>query len=135
MTGRKAFLVIAGLGVFLAGFMIFRSLDDNLTYYLFPNEALAERQDFPDGRPFRLAGTVVADTLVTEGSNSTFDVTDGSTTISVRLVSTPPQLFGEEAMVLLAGSWQGDVFVATDAIIRHDENYATPSSGNFEGTG
>lgn len=135
MTGRKAFLIFAGLGVLLAGFMIFRSLNDNLTYYLFPNEALAERQDFPDGRPFRLAGTVVAGSLVTEGGDSTFEVTDGGTTIPVRLTSTPPQLFGEESMVLLTGSWEENVFVANDAIIRHDENYATPSSGNFEETG
>lgn len=135
MIGRKAFLVVAAAGIAVAGFFVVRSLNDNLVYYLFPNEAVAERAAFPDGTPFRLAGTVVPGTIVTVGPNSTFEVTDGSETIEVRLERTPPPLFGEEVRVLLPGSWSGDVFVATEALIQHDENYSSPAEGNFEESG
>jgi cytochrome c-type biogenesis protein CcmE len=135
MTGRKLFLAVAGLGILVAGFFVARSLDDNLVYYLFPNEALAERASFPDGERFRLAGNVVPGTIVSSGSTSTFEVTDGSATIAVRLEGAPPPLFGEEVRVLLPGAWEGDVFVADEAIVQHDETYVTPEDGNFEDAG
>ncbi len=133
MTGRRLFLAFAALGIATAGFFVARSLNDNLVYYLFPNEALADRSSFPDGTPFRLAGTVVDGSLETVEEGYRFEVTDGSATVNVLLVGTPPPLFGEDVRVLLPGSWDGAVFRATDAVVQHDENYVTPTEGNFEG--
>jgi cytochrome c-type biogenesis protein CcmE len=48
------------------------------------------------------------------------------------LLNTPPPLFNEEVPVLLEGSWSGDLFVADEALIRHDENYEVPEEGNFD---
>lgn len=135
MIGRKTFLVVAALGILVSGYMIVRSLNDNLVYYLFPNEAVAQKESFPDGTPFRLAGSVVPGSIEVDGSDSTFSVTDGSATVEVRLIRTPPPLFGEEVRVLLPGSWQNGIFVATEALVQHDENYTTPEEGNFEESG
>jgi cytochrome c-type biogenesis protein CcmE len=68
------------------------------------------------------------------GDDLTFEVTDGSATIPVILVTTPPALFNEEVPVLLEGSWTGEVFTADEALIRHDENYQVPDEGNYEDT-
>ena len=131
--GQRQFVVlgIAGVIALVVAITIF-GLNDNLTYYLYPNEAVAQRDDFPDGERFRLAGQVVAGSLVEEGDDLVFDVTDGSATIGVVLLNTPPPLFNEEVPVLLEGYWSGDSFTAESALIRHDENYEIPEEGNYE---
>jgi cytochrome c-type biogenesis protein CcmE len=108
-------------------------LGDNLTYYMYPNEAVERRADFDEGQRFRLAGHVMAGTLSEAGDDLVFDVTDGSATIPVVLRNTPPPLFNEEVPVLLEGQWTGEVFTADVALIRHDENYEIPDEGNYEG--
>lgn len=105
------------------------SLNTNLTYYLYPTEAVEQRADFSDGERFRLAGLVVEGTLIDEGDALSFDVTDGGATIAVSLTNTPPPLFDESVPVLVEGSWDGSVFRADSAIIRHDENYEVPQEG------
>jgi cytochrome c-type biogenesis protein CcmE len=129
-------LVLFGIGGVIALIiaMSLVGLDSNLTYYLYPSEAVEQRAEFADGEVFRLAGRVVEGTLAEDGSDLVFDVTDGGATIAVRLVDIPPPLFDETVPVLLDGSWAGDQYVATNAIIQHDENYEIPEEGTAEGT-
>jgi cytochrome c-type biogenesis protein CcmE len=47
----------------------------------------------------------------------------------VRLTDTPPPLFDDTVPVLLDGTWDGNTYVATNALIRHDENYVVPEEG------
>ncbi len=124
-------LVLLGIGGIIALIvaMSLINLDDNLTYYLYPTEAVDQRDSFPDGEQFRLAGSVVPGTVVEVGDDLLFDVTDGGATISVRLADTPPPLFNDTVPVLLDGSWDGDDYAATNALIRHDENYVIPEEG------
>lgn len=105
------------------------SLNENLTYYLYPNEAVAQKTDFPDGERFRLAGMIAEGTLVTTDDVFEFEVTDGAETISVVLTDNPPPLFSEDVPVLLEGAWSGDTFRADTAYVRHDENYEIPEEG------
>lgn len=131
--GQRQFVLfgIAGVVALIVAITV-AGLNENLTYYLYPNEAVARRTDFPDGERFRLAGQVVAGSLTESGDDLTFEVTDGSATIPVLLVSTPPALFNEEVPVLLEGYWSGEFFTADEALIRHDENYEVPDEGNYE---
>lgn len=123
--------VLLGLGgvIVLVVAITVTSLNTNLTYYLYPTEAVEQRADFSDGERFRLAGLVVEGTLIDEGDALSFDVTDGGATIAVSLKNTPPPLFDESVPVLVEGSWDGSVFRADSAIIRHDENYEVPQEG------
>lgn len=133
--GHKIVAVVAALGMLVAGFFLVRSLDGDLVYYLTTSEAVADRSDFPDGRAFRLSGVVVAGSVANvDAGTTTFEVSDGGATVPVRLIDTPPPLFDEEVPVLLAGSWSGQEFVADQALIRHDENYSAPSTGNYPGS-
>jgi cytochrome c-type biogenesis protein CcmE len=131
--GQRQFVLfgIAGVVALVVAITVV-GLNDNLTYYLYPNEAVSQRSDFPDGERFRLAGQVVDGSVTEDGDDITFDVTDGSATVRVLLVSTPPALFNEDVPVLLEGHWSGEVFTADEALIRHDENYEVPSEGNYE---
>jgi cytochrome c-type biogenesis protein CcmE len=131
--GQRQFVLFGTVGVIVlvVGITI-AGLNDNLTYYLYPNEAVTQRAEFPDGERFRLAGQVVSGSLADDDEDLVFEVTDGSATIPVVLLNTPPPLFNEEVPVLLEGSWSGDLFVADEALIRHDENYEVPEEGNFD---
>jgi len=127
---RFVLLGIAGVIVLIVGLTV-TSLGDNLTYYLYPTEAVAQRADFPDGERFRLAGTVVTGTMVESDDGVSFDVTDGGATIAVVLTGVPPALLGEEVPVLLEGAWAADQFQADNVLIAHDENYEVPEEGNY----
>jgi cytochrome c-type biogenesis protein CcmE len=124
-------LVLSGIGGIIALIitMSLVGLGDNLTYYLYPTEAVEQRAEFPDGEGFRLAGVVVEGSLTEEGEDLLFEVSDGGETIAVRLVDIPPPLFDDTVPVLLDGAWKGDIYVATNALIRHDENYVVPEEG------
>jgi cytochrome c-type biogenesis protein CcmE len=65
--GQRQFVLFGIVGVIalVVGITV-ASLNDNLTYYLYPNEAVAQRAEFPDGERFRLAGQVVASSMRTE---------------------------------------------------------------------
>jgi cytochrome c-type biogenesis protein CcmE len=125
---RFVLLGIGGVIALVLGLTL-TSLDDNLTYYLYPSEAVAQKSDFPDGERFRLAGTVAAGTLEETEEGTSFDVTDGGATVAVLLTNEAPSLFAEDIPVLLEGSWSGDRFVADNALIAHDENYEVPDEG------
>jgi cytochrome c-type biogenesis protein CcmE len=130
--GQRQFVLFGIAGVIaLVVAITIAGINDNLTYYLYPNEAVAQRADFPDGERFRLAGQVVAGSLTEDEDDLYFEVTDGSATIPVVLLNTPPPLFNEEVPVLLEGYWSGDLFTAEEALIRHDENYEIPAEGNY----
>lgn len=131
--GQRQFVLfgIAGVVALVVGITV-AGIGDNLTYYMYPNEAVERRADLDEGQRFRLAGHVMTGTLSEAGGDLVFDVTDGSATIPVVLRNTPPPLFNEEVPVLLEGQWTGEVFTADMALIRHDENYAIPDEGNYE---
>ncbi|MFQ5522737.1 MAG: cytochrome c maturation protein CcmE [Acidimicrobiia bacterium] len=129
MSHRRFVLFGIGGVVALVVALTAISLDDNLTYYLYPTEAIAQRADFADGARFRLAGTVVPGSIEEDGTSIQFEVTDGGATIPVILSGAPPPLFDENVPVLLEGAWAGEVFNSDLALIRHDENYEAPAEG------
>jgi cytochrome c-type biogenesis protein CcmE len=125
--------VLLGIGgvIALVVALTLTSLGGNLTYYLSPTEAMTQRADFPDGERFRLAGTVVAGTMVEAEDQISFDVTDGGATVAVVLTGVPPALLAEEVPVLVEGAWSGDEFRADHVLVAHDENYEVPDEGNY----
>ena len=131
--GQRQFVLfgIAGVVALVVAITV-AGINDNLTYYLYPSEAVGQRADFPDGERFRLAGLVVEGSLTENGGDLAFEVTDGAATVPVVLVDTPPPLFNEEVPVLLEGFWSDEVYTADEAFIRHDENYEVPAEGNYE---
>ncbi len=125
---RTVLLALGGLTAAVIAITAF-SLGGNLTYYLYPTEAIERRAEFPDGARFRLAGLVLEGTLDRTPGEVGFRVGDGGAEIEVTLIGTPPPLFAENVPVLVEGAWQGTRFLADSALIRHDENYEIPEEG------
>lgn len=122
------FVVPALIGITVATFFLVKSASADFEYYRYTSEV--DRTQLADGVRFRLAGTVIPGTLEDTLETSTFQISDGIETVDVRLTGTPPPLFQEEVEVLLEGAFDGTVFVADDAVIRHEAEYEAPESGS-----
>ena len=125
---RVTLLGVGGLAAIVIAITAF-SIGDNLTYYLYPTEAVARKAEFIDGTRFRLAGLIEEGSLQATAGAIEFTVTDGGATIPVRHTGAVPPLFQEGLPVLVEGAWDGAVFVSDSAVIRHEENYEVPSEG------
>lgn len=132
----RAFTVpVMGLTAVLAGLLSFGGLNDNLVYYLTPDEAAAQRVEAPEGRRFRLGGLVEAGSIqrTTEGVRF-FVVGTGGTRVEVVHTGAPNQLFSEGIGVVVEGTWRGDVFASDTMIVKHDEEYTAPDAEAAGGT-
>ncbi len=120
---RMAFILtgLAGLGV--AAWLVLNALNSNLALYISPTDVLAG--DAPKGQTFRLGGLVVEDSLRREDDGLTvhFEVTDSANTIPVTFTGILPDLFEEGQGVVAQGKMQGEVFMASEVLAKHDENY------------
>ena len=124
---RRLTFVLLGL-LLLAGAaaLILNEARDTLVFFYSPSD-LATR-DLPTSRPIRLGG------LVEEGSLKRGDdgvvrfvVTDLESTVPVVYRGLLPDLFREGQGVVAQGTLGPDgVFIATEVLAKHDENYMPP---------
>ena len=116
-------LIIVGL----ASFLILKSFQDNLLYYLTPSEVVAGKA--PEDREFRVGGLVVVGSFYREEGSLTseFTLTDGAATVSVNYKGILPDLFREGQGIIARGMFNNTrVFVASEVLAKHDENYMPP---------
>ena len=116
-------LVIVGL----ASFLILKSFQDNLLYYLTPSEVAAGKA--PEDREFRVGGLVVVGSFYREEGSLTseFTLTDGAATVNVNYKGILPDLFREGQGIIARGMFNNTrVFVASEVLAKHDENYMPP---------
>ena len=76
------------------------------------------------GEVFRIGG-LVADGSIQRGQGETvrFAVTDSNATVKVEYTGVLPDLFEENAGVVATGSMEGETFVASEILAKHDEEY------------
>ncbi|WP_431301303.1 cytochrome c maturation protein CcmE [Tabrizicola sp. BL-A-41-H6] len=78
----------------------------------------------PAEEVFRIGGLVVEGSLVRgEGATVSFSVTDTNETVPVRYTGVLPDLFGEGEGMVALGQMEGDTFVASEVLAKHDETY------------
>jgi cytochrome c-type biogenesis protein CcmE len=58
-----------------------------------------------------------------QGEVVTFRVTDGGASVPVRYTGVLPDLFDEGQGAVALGMMEGDVFVASEVLAKHDETY------------
>ncbi|TCT07602.1 cytochrome c maturation protein CcmE [Aquabacter spiritensis] len=121
--GRRLVLIGAALGVLgLAAGLILTALNDTIVFFRTPTE-VAQRQVAP-GERLRLGGLVEAGSLVKEGPNVRFVVTDGAARVNVAYSGMLPDLFREGQGVVTEGALRPDgTFSADTVLAKHDERY------------
>jgi cytochrome c-type biogenesis protein CcmE len=131
---RYRLLALAALGVtvLLLGVLFVGNINGNLVYFLTPQEALAQRADFADGRRLQIGGLVQEGSVESSADGLRFTVASGAepgaAAVPVLYDGSPAQLFRPGIGVVMEGSWAGDTFDADTMIVKHDENYAPPDA-------
>ncbi len=126
---RRLVIILAGLSLFgLATGLVLAAFDEGVTYFYSPTD-LALRE-VPQGRMLRIGGLVEEESLVRgEGLTVTFRVTDLAESVPVQYSGILPDLFREGQGVVAVGKLEQDgVFVASEVLAKHDENYMPPEA-------
>ena len=122
-------VVLVAVVLVVIGYLAFSSVGNALVYYLTPTE-LVSRGEAAVGETVRLGGLVEAGSISGPATDLTFAVTDGDTAIEVHSTVAPTRSFREGTGAVVEGSLGADgVFEATQVIVKHDENYEVPASG------
>lgn len=105
-------------------FLAYQGVSTATVFFKNADEAVAERDDLGTRR-FRLQGTVVEDSVRTDGSAVRFAVVYGAETVQVRHLGDPPELFQPGIPVVLEGHWStADPWFESDRIlVKHSEEY------------
>lgn len=110
--------VLLGLTTVLLGY----AFRDGINYFRAPAQVLADPP--PQGEVFRIGGLVEAGSLTRgQGETVTFRVTDTVKAVPVRYTGILPDLFAEGAGMVGTGAMEGDTFVASEILAKHDETY------------
>ncbi len=118
-------LAVAGLA--LATGLILTAFEKNLMYFYSPSEIADGKA--PDNRPFRIGGMVVKGSVVREKDSLGvwFNLTDYAHERMVYYKGILPDLFREGQGIVAKGALNGTgLFVATEVLAKHDENYMPP---------
>ena len=98
------------------------AMRDGINFFRSPSQIVSDPPR--PGEVFRIGGLVEKGSLVRGQSETvSFSVTDTNKTIPVRFTGVLPDLFAEGAGMVGTGSMEGDTFVATEILAKHDENY------------
>jgi cytochrome c-type biogenesis protein CcmE len=118
-------LMVAGLGV--ATWLALNAFDENLMFFFSPTEVTEGKA--PTGHPFRIGGLVTVDSVKrkSDGLTTSFSLTDNAETVTVEYTGILPDLFREGQGIVAMGQLNPEgVFVASEVLAKHDENYMPP---------
>ena len=99
------------------GALLYSSLGDNLQYYKYVDEVMAQPEAW-QGKPLRVHGYVVAGTITRKPAarEYRFDVQRNGKVITAYFKGTPPDAFKDDSEIVLTGTLtdqEGKEFVAT----------------------
>ncbi len=117
------FIAMGLLGVATA--LVLSAFEDSIVFFYSPTE-LTEKK-IADGRHVRIGGLVEDGSIKkAEGAITLFRVTDLTSIVAVSYKGLLPDLFREGQGVVAEGKLKDGVFMATDVLAKHDENYMPP---------
>ncbi len=107
-------------------FLILKSLEDNVIYFLSPTE-IHNKSDISLNKKIRVGGLVKIGSVDKEGDIVNFIITDLKNEIFVSYRGLIPNLFSEGKGVVAEGQLNDKkYFIANKILAKHDENYMPP---------
>ena len=132
---KRALLIVSGLAVLgLIAALILNAFESNLVFFFSPTQVVAG--EAPKGKSFRVGGLVKAGTIMREPDGVTlrFVMTDIENDMIVAYKGILPDLFREGKGAVAQGKFGDDgVFVASEVLAKHDENYMPPEAAQALG--
>ena len=124
---RMLGLGVLALGIAVAAALTLTAFRKNLMNFYTPTDLVAST--LPAGAKLRLGGMVeVGSVKRGDGMNVEFWLADCVNRVAVRYDGLLPDLFREGQGIVASGALGPDhVFVATEVLAKHDENYMPPA--------
>ena len=130
MYGKKVklrilflFLVIAS--VILSVYLILKSLEEDVVYFLSPTDI--KNLTAINQKRIRIGGMVKDQSIIIKSDKINFIVTDFKNEINVSYSGSVPNLFAEGKGVVAEGYLKDRSYFSADKILaKHDENYMPP---------
>lgn len=127
---RKQRLILVCLmlvGVGLAATLGLKAFNENITLFRSPSDIVAGKVS--EGTHFRIGGMVLENSVQRRSDNLDikFELTDRVNTVMVSFNGILPDLFSEGQGIVAMGELDNaGVFVASEVLAKHDENYMPP---------
>lgn len=119
---RIQIIIVAAVALALSTAMIGYAMRDGINFFRSPTQVAA--QPPAASETFRIGGLVAEGTLKRgNGATISFDVTDGGASVPVSFTGVLPDLFAEGQGMIATGHMQGNQFVASEILAKHDEKY------------
>ena len=123
---RAKFLVGGGIIVFaLLGLVVWAMARPNATSFYYTTSELQAASVAAGAEEYRVNGNVIPESVVDEGLRTTFDITDGTTAVTVVTDETLPDAFwtamaagSSEVEVVAQGRYDGSRFTASQVLAK-----------------
>ena len=119
---RALFLFVLITSIILTIFLIFKSLEKNVLYFVSPSEI--KISNINKDKKMRIGGMVKENSIKIENNKINFTTTDFKNEINVSYSGLVPNLFQEKKGVVAEGFLKDtNFFEASKILAKHDENY------------
>ena len=131
MYGKKVklrilFLSFVFITIVLSIFLILKSLQEDVVYFISPTE-IKNLSEFDPNKKIRVGGMVKEGSIQTSTEKINFIITDFKNEINVSFAGAIPNLFAEGKGVVAEGFLKDREFLNAKKILaKHDENYMPP---------
>ena len=123
---RILFLSFVLITVVLSIFLILKSLEEDVVYFISPTE-IKSLSEINSNKKIRVGGMVKEGSIQTSTEKINFIITDFKNEINVSFAGAIPNLFAEGKGVVAEGFLKDREFLNAKKILaKHDENYMTP---------
>ena len=117
---RIQLIIIFSISLTFSAFLIGYAMRDGIQYFRSPSQVI-EQSPLPT-ELFRIGGLVKDESWI-KGKKHQFVVTDTENDISVEFIGILPDLFREGQGVIATGNLVDNIFIASEVLAKHDENY------------
>ena len=122
---RALFLFLSIISVILITFLILKSLEENVVYFLSPTEI--KNLNETTNEKIRVGGMAKDQSIKINSDKINFVITDFKNEINVVYSGIVPNLFQENKGVVAEGVLRDKSFFKAEKILaKHDENYIPP---------
>ena len=130
MYGKKVklrilFLFLVLASIILTVYLILKSLEENVVYFLSPTEI--KNLTEINSNKIRIGGMVKNQSIIIKSKEISFIITDFKNEINVSYSGSVPNLFSEGKGVVAEGYLKDKSYLnAVKILAKHDENYMPP---------
>ncbi len=123
---RFVFLSSIFLIIILSVYLILKSLEENVVYFISPSE-IKTLSEINNNKKIRVGGMVKEDSIKMDQNTVNFVITDFKNEINVSYSGAIPNLFAEGKGVVAEGFLNDRNYLKAKKILaKHDENYMPP---------